>query len=196
MKIAQILSANSDKRTRDEKTYDIYHRGIIDEAIFEEAVRLLAPDLVLIILGTNDHNIGGFSKEQFAANLEEIIRRIKAGHASAQTMLVSTFRSNTQAGQPGGLLDEYKSYSYPQAAENSGSKYWDMSTYFEDKYGKWAGGERNQEVGYYQGEPTYAYPPYIMLDNYHVGFDGAGYIADELWFWIATRYGNGFLNAP
>lgn len=166
----------------------------IDEDLFTESVRLLDPDLVIIILGTNDHNIGGLSKERFAENLIEIVQRIKSVDASIETLLVSTFRSNTKQGQPGGLLDQYRAFSYEEAAAESDSSYWDMSTYFEDKYGKWPGSMRQQDSGCYQGEPTYSYPPYIMNDRYHVGLEGAGYIAEELWRRIVMLYGTQFLN--
>lgn len=164
----------------------------IDERIFAETLRLLAPDLVIIILGTNDHNLGHFSKEIFPENLAELVRRIKAGIPSAQTMLVSTFRTNTLEGQPGGLLDGYRAYSYARAAKESDSSYWDMSSEFEEKYGVWPGCEKTIN-GPYKGTPTYTYPPYIMRDAVHVSLDGAEFIAEGLWGHIVSQYGDLFL---
>ncbi len=53
----------------------------------------LQPDLVLVGFGMNDHNLGGVPVDQFRANLEEMVRRIRAD-TQAEVILFSSFPPN------------------------------------------------------------------------------------------------------
>lgn len=59
----------------------------------EEKVLSRKPDLVLVAFGMNDHNVHGVPLDEFQANLNKIVSRIR-NRTGADVMLLSTFPPN------------------------------------------------------------------------------------------------------
>ncbi|MEO6094384.1 MAG: SGNH/GDSL hydrolase family protein [Fibrobacteria bacterium] len=100
----------------------------IDSVIFATGLQKLAPDIVVVLLGTNDHLQSSRSALDVKTNLKAIINRIKAAGLTGKIMLVSTFMTNNSSGAT--LVPQYRAISWPQAASETGVAYWDMSTWF------------------------------------------------------------------
>ncbi len=90
----------------------------IDSVVFTTSLELLAPDVVVILLGTNDHNFLSVTPAEFEANLLGIIGRIQVALPSVDILLVSTFETNSPSATT--LLHQYRATSYPQAASETG----------------------------------------------------------------------------
>jgi hypothetical protein len=103
----------------------------IDSTIFVTALQQLAPDVVVILLGTNDYGIDSRSAAEFKTFLKVIINRVKAANINSGIMLVSAFNTlgadTVKAKQ---FLPQYKATSWPEAASECGVEYWDMNTWF------------------------------------------------------------------
>ena len=129
----------------------------IDETIFTSAVRELSPDVTVVLLGTNDHNLAGNNRDQFAANLRVILDRIRSGAPHSKILVVSTIQVNSPWSNNG--LKEYRGI-LPELCAELGVSYWDMSGWF----GTYA---ENQAAGH-------------MLDDVHVNEKGGDKIAGQL----------------
>jgi hypothetical protein len=92
----------------------------IDSTIFVTGLKKLAPDIVVVLLGT--------SATDFKNNLITIINRVKASGATSKILLVSTFMTNDTYGPT--YLPLYQATSWPEAASGTESKYWDMCAWF------------------------------------------------------------------
>ena len=130
----------------------------IDSTVFAQSLQAVAPDAVVILLGTNDYN-GSVSAATFKANILKIINRVKAAVTIAprNILLVSCFKDINQSA----LLQEYVNTSYPQAASETGIDYWDMYSWFGDY-------ATNNAKGYFE-------------DGVHVNAAGGAVIAAEMW---------------
>lgn len=131
----------------------------VDPVVFRDALKLVNPDLTVIILGTNDHNLGGYNRDQYAANLREIVARVRAAVPGTRLLLVSTAQVNSPWSNNG--LKEYLGI-LPELCAELGASYWDMSTWFG---GPWA---KNNDEG-------------LMLDGVHVNEKGGEKIAGQLY---------------
>jgi len=100
----------------------------IDSMVFGSALRELDPSTVVIMLGTNDHNLDQRDPVSVMNNLVLIVRRIQAALPSARIMILSTVNSDKSDEQ--GLLPLYLTVSFPEAAHKCGVEYWDMNEWF------------------------------------------------------------------
>jgi len=100
----------------------------IDENVFITSLRELNPDKVVVVLGTNDHGLDQRNPDAVETNLKTIIDRIKRALPDARVILVSTF--TTDGNEAKTLLPGYVNTSFPEAAAETGSSYWDMNTWF------------------------------------------------------------------
>jgi lysophospholipase L1-like esterase len=129
----------------------------IDETVFTSAVRELSPDVTVVLLGTNDHNLAGNNRDQFAANLRVILDRIRSGAPQTKILVVSTIQVNSPWSNNG--LKEYRGI-LPELCKEAGVSYWDMSGWF----GTYAENKAAEH----------------MLDNVHVNEKGGDKIAGQL----------------
>lgn len=129
--------------------------------VFKTGLQMLNPQVVVILLGTNDHNIDKSSPKVFKTQLIRLIERVKIAIPQSSILLVSTFQTNTR--QAGVLLPQYVQDSYPKAAEKCNVHYWDMSTWFGP------------------------FDATRMMDNYHCNATSGQVIADELFKQILQR---------
>jgi hypothetical protein len=98
-----------------------------DETVQVAAMRALAPATVVVLLGTNDHNIDRLPAEGFTERLKALVARIRGALPKARILLVSTAATKTE--QATTLLPAYIATSYPEAAKAKGVAFWDMSTW-------------------------------------------------------------------
>lgn len=129
----------------------------VDPTIFHEALGLLEPDVTVIMLGTNDHNLKGLNRDQFAANLGAIIERVTAAAPSTRVLVVSTIQVNSGWSNAG--LAHYVTI-LPEVCARHGAAFWDMSTWF----GPWTA---SNAAG-------------LMADDVHVNAAGGAKIATRL----------------
>jgi hypothetical protein len=134
----------------------------IDSIVFASGLRVLAPDVVVVLLGTNDHLQDNRSAVDFKAKIISIVNRIKASGIDAGILLVSTFMTNNTSGAT--FLPQYRATSWPEAASETGVQYWDMSGWF----GPWKG--------------------YQMMDENHCDEGGGHKIANEMFNQILQRF--------
>jgi hypothetical protein len=100
----------------------------IDSTIFVTGLQQLHPDVVVVLLGTNDYVQDKRTASAFKANLIVILNRIKASGINASIMLTSTFMTGDTLAPV--YLPKYQDSAWPQAAETTGVQYWDMCTWF------------------------------------------------------------------
>ena len=131
----------------------------VDPAIFAAALKLLQPDVAVILLGTNDHNLKGYNRDEYAANMAKIIARVKMAVPATRVLVVSTFQVNSGWSNNG--LAQYLQV-LPEICRQSGAAYWDMSTWFG---GPWA---KNNADG-------------LMQDGVHVNQKGGEKIVGQLY---------------
>ena len=98
----------------------------IDKNVFTTALQELNPDKVIVLLGTNDHGLDQRDPDAVKTNLKTILSRIKKALPDARVLLVSSF--TTDGNEAKVLLPEYVNTSFPEAAAETGSSYWDMNT--------------------------------------------------------------------
>jgi lysophospholipase L1-like esterase len=134
----------------------------IDSTVFVTGLQKLSPDIVVVLLGTNDHLQDSRSAPELKANLKAIINRVKAAGFAGKIMLVSTFMTNNTSGAT--FIPQYRATSWPQAADETGVAYWDMSAW----YGAWNSA--------------------LMLDANHCNQTGAKKIAVEMLRQILTKF--------
>lgn len=131
----------------------------VDPTVFRDSLKLVDPDVTVILLGTNDHNLAGHNRDQYAANLREIVGRVKTAVPRTRVLLVSTVQVNSPWSNHG--LAEYLRI-LPELGAELGASYWDMSGWFG---GPWA---KNHAAG-------------LMQDNVHVNAKGGEKIASQLY---------------
>jgi hypothetical protein len=102
----------------------------IEKTVFSTSLKELNPDKVVILLGTNDHNLDHRDPLAVKENLKELIVRIKRALPLADVVVVSTFTCDGKEAKT--LLPKYVTTSFPEAARETKSKYWDMNTWFGD----------------------------------------------------------------
>jgi Leucine-rich repeat (LRR) protein len=109
----------------------------IDSAVFATGLQKLDPDVVLLLIGTNDHLQDKRSAPEFKANLKVILNRIKAAGFENRVLLVSTYMTHTGDGSGAVFIPQYRATSWPEAAKETSVSYWDMSTWFGDDDAQW-----------------------------------------------------------
>lgn len=129
----------------------------IDPGVFRESLEYLDPDVTVIMLGTNDHNLKGLNRDEFAANVGAIIDRVTAAVPRTRVLVLSTIQVNSNWSNRG--LAEYVKI-LPEVCTRHGAAFWDMSTWF----GPW---EESDAAG-------------LMADAVHVNAAGGAKIAARL----------------
>ncbi len=131
----------------------------VDPTVFRDSLKLVDPDVTVILLGTNDHNLAGHNRDQYAANLREIVARVKAAVPGTRVLLLSTAQVNSPWSNSG--LAEYRQI-LPELGDQVGATYWDLSAWFGSP---WA---TNNAAG-------------VMQDDVHVSQKGGEKIAGRLY---------------
>jgi hypothetical protein len=103
----------------------------IDSVIFTTGLQKLAPDVVAVLLGTNDDLQDNRNAADFETNMIVILNRIKAAGFEGKILLISTYTTHAN-GDHDELVPQYRTISLPGAAKATGVEYWDMSTWFGD----------------------------------------------------------------
>ena len=99
----------------------------VDSSIFQSALQILQPEVVVLLLGTNDHNITGTGSAGYAANMTSLAARVRQALPAARLLMVSTVDSGVGRSQR--LRQSYLGV-LPAVAAASGAAYWDMATWF------------------------------------------------------------------
>jgi lysophospholipase L1-like esterase len=100
----------------------------IDKKVFSTALQELDPNKIVILLGTNDYGLDRRNPADFKFNLKELISRIKEKLPDVEVLIVSTFSTDGEESKT--ILPLYVSKSFPEAAIETNSTYWDMNTWF------------------------------------------------------------------
>ena len=132
-----------------------HHVGIKPH-IHEQAIKLLSPDVVLTMLGTNDHNMSGSTSPVVMRNTATLIRRIRVGAPAVRILILSTLKFQP-APMSAWLLDGYLE-DWPKLAASLGVTYWDMHGWMLPKFS------------------AYTYP----RDGIHFSPNGGKLLASEL----------------
>lgn len=100
------------------------HHVQIKAHIHEQALRLLSPDAVVTMLGTNDHNMAGNTSPVVMRNTAELVRRVRSAAPQAGVLILSTLEFNptpVSAWLLKGYLEDW-----PRLAGALGVSYWDL----------------------------------------------------------------------
>jgi hypothetical protein len=100
----------------------------IDKNVFITGLKELNPNRIVILLGTNDHNLDHRDALSVRDNLKVIITRIQKALPSTGVIVVSTFATSESEAQ--GLLPGYIAISFPEAVRETRVSYWDMYSWF------------------------------------------------------------------
>jgi lysophospholipase L1-like esterase len=92
--------------------------------IHEQALKLLAPDVVLTMLGTNDHNITRSTSPLVMRNTAELVRRVRAAMPAARILVLSTLKFQPIPSSDW-LLQSYLD-DWAKLADSLGVAYWDV----------------------------------------------------------------------
>jgi lysophospholipase L1-like esterase len=98
----------------------------IDPTIFSSALKVLQPNVVVVMLGTNDHNITGTGWAGYARNINLIASRIHETLPDAKVLITSTVDAGV--GRSQALRQRYLKI-LPEVAAASEASYWDMATF-------------------------------------------------------------------
>ena len=121
--------------------------------IFKEALAELNPNVVAILIGTND-NGAGRSAEVFRQSLTTMVDRVQESLPDAEIWIVSTFETGVN---PSAGLQSYWDTVFPEVAEEQGAHYWSM--------GEWFG----------------PYSTDLMQDPWHCNPDAGYHIAEKMY---------------
>ena len=100
-----------------------HHVGVKPH-IHEQALKMLAPDVAVTMLGTNDHNMSGSTSPVVMRNTATLVRRIQAATPAARILILSTLKFQP-APLSAWLLDGYLE-DWPKLASSLGVAYWDV----------------------------------------------------------------------
>ena len=107
----------------------------IAPSVHESALKLLQPDVVAIMLGTNDHNLDNVFPSAFVSNIGQIVARVKTATPHARIVLLSTIPTGVW---PSDNLRESYRAQLPLLAKAVGADYFDLAA--------WAGGTSAEVV--------------------------------------------------
>jgi hypothetical protein len=114
----------------------------IDSVVFATGLQKLDPDIVAVLIGTNDHLQDKRSAPEFKANLKVVLNRIKAAGFENRILLISTYMTHTSDGSGAQFIPQYRATSWPEVAKETDVSYWDMSTWM---------GDNNSQLLYWDG---------------------------------------------
>lgn len=100
-----------------------HHVGVKPH-IHEQALKMLAPDVAVTMLGTNDHNMSGSTSPVVMRNTATLVRRIQAATPTARILILSTLKFQATP-ISAWLLDGYLE-DWPKLASSLGVAYWDV----------------------------------------------------------------------
>jgi lysophospholipase L1-like esterase len=100
-----------------------HHVGVKPH-IHEQALKMLAPDVVVTMLGTNDHNMSGSTSPVVMRNTATLVQRIRAATPTTRILILSTLMFQP-APISAWLLDGYLE-DWPKLASSLGVAYWDF----------------------------------------------------------------------
>jgi lysophospholipase L1-like esterase len=100
-----------------------HHVGVKPH-IHEQALKMLAPDVVVTMLGTNDHNMSGSTSPVVMRNTATLVQRIRAATPTTRILILSTLMFQP-APMSAWLLDGYLE-DWPKLASSLGVAYWDF----------------------------------------------------------------------
>lgn len=98
----------------------------LNETVFKTALTQLNPDVVMILLGTNDNGWSACPADTLEGYLDTIIKRVKDSVPEAEIWVVSTFETANSKE----ILHSYWDTAFPQAAQKNGVHYWSMGEWF------------------------------------------------------------------
>ena len=101
-----------------------HHVGVKPH-IHEQALKMLAPDVAVTMLGTNDHNMSGSTSPVVMRNTATLVRRIQAATPAARILILSTLKVQNTSPTSAWLLDGYLE-DWPKLAASLGVAYWDV----------------------------------------------------------------------
>lgn len=125
----------------------------LNETVFKTALSCLDPDIVVILLGTNDNGGAACPPETFEGYLDIIIQRVKSALPDTEIWVVSTFETVNSKER----LHSYWDTSFPNAAKKNAVHYWSM--------GEWFG----------------PYSTELMEDNWHSNLTASRQIAEKMY---------------
>ena len=108
-----------------------HHVGIKPH-IHEQALKLLAPDVAVTMLGTNDHNMSGSTSPVVMCNTATLVWRIRAATPTAHIQILSTLKFQATP-MSAWLLDGYLE-DWPKLAASLGVAYWDVYAWMLPKF--------------------------------------------------------------
>ncbi len=98
----------------------------LNEAVFETALTQLNPDVVVLLLGTNDNGWAACPADTLEGYLDTIIKRVKEALPQTEIWVLSTFETvNSKE-----ILHSYWDSAFPNAARKNGVHYWSMGEWF------------------------------------------------------------------
>ncbi len=100
----------------------------IETNVMRSVLQALSPNIVAILLGTNDSQIDSRTAVDFKANLIALTQRIQAALPGVQVVVISTFETWYSLQQ--GILPQYVATSFPEAAQSTGAIFWNMYSWF------------------------------------------------------------------
>lgn len=127
----------------------------VEESVMRTGLTELNPSIVVLMIGTNDHVVDRLPAEHFKNNLITLISRVKQALPESKILVCSTVQTDTPEAKT--LLKEYVASAFPEAAQETGCAYFDLSSFFG------------------------SYRKSLMMDAYHPNEAGGEKIADELW---------------
>lgn len=102
------------------------HYAKLDPAVWQSALKLINPDYVVVMLGTNDHLNFAIAKPIMLNNLSTIVQRVQAGAPEARVMIVSTVPVGRGLSMSNRLRQRYLE-SLPDLSRALGCDYWDLA---------------------------------------------------------------------
>ena len=93
--------------------------------LFKESLVELNPDVVAILLGTND-NGGGITADEVSGYLSTVVGNVQKALPDAEIWILSTFETVN----PSDGLQTYWDTAFPETAKKMGVHYWDMGEWF------------------------------------------------------------------
>ena len=98
----------------------------LNETVFKTALTQLDPDVVVILLGTNDNGWAACPADTLEGYLDTIIKRVKEALPQTEIWVLSTFETvNSKE-----ILHSYWDSAFPNAAKKNDVHYWSMGEWF------------------------------------------------------------------
>ena len=103
------------------------YANTLDGNTYQEYMTMLDPDVVVILIGTNDNGIAQRPVEQLRESVTTMVQRTKQAMPQADIWVVATFETY---GNSSDILQSYWDEGFPQVAQEQGVHYWSMGEWF------------------------------------------------------------------